>query len=153
MFIPKWRMRGRPAAGALCACMLVAACARAGSDPGYPPAPPGAGTPRPPAGGQTPMVPASLQAMVRLALDDAARRSGRDAATLEVKLATQVTWPDGSIGCPQPDRMYTQALVPGYRIVIAAGSELLEYHGAGQGAPGYCPPERLRAPAAGSSRT
>jgi hypothetical protein len=98
------------------------------------------------------MVPASLQAMVRLALDDAARRSGRDAATLQVKLAEQVTWPDGSIGCPQPDRMYTQALVPGYRIVIAAGSELLEYHGAGQGTPGYCPPERTRAPAAGSSR-
>lgn len=96
------------------------------------------------------MVALQLQSRVRQALEDAARRSGRDAAHLKVVLATPVTWPDGSLGCPQPDRMYTQALVPGYRIVIAAGSETFEYHGAVHGEPFYCPPERVRAPVADS---
>jgi hypothetical protein len=92
------------------------------------------------------MIAPQLQPMVRLALEDAARRSGRDAATLQVTLAVPVTWPDRSMGCPQPDRMYAQVLSPGYRILIVAGSETLEYHGAGQGEPFLCPAARLQAP-------
>ena len=29
-----------------------------------------------------------------------------------------VTWSDGSLGCPQPGFSYTQALVPGYRVAL-----------------------------------
>ena len=96
------------------------------------------------------MTPAQLQDAVRAALQDAARRSGRDVSSLQVALAEPVTWPDGSLGCPAPERMYTQALVPGYRIRIVAGSETLEYHGAGQGEPSYCPPSRVTSPVSGA---
>jgi hypothetical protein len=30
----------------------------------------------------------------------------------------QVTWPDASLGCPQPDMAYAQVLTPGWRIVF-----------------------------------
>ena len=92
------------------------------------------------------MIAPQLQAMVQIALEDAARRSKRDAASLKVVLAELVTWPDGSLGCPQPGMAYTQALVPGYRIRIAAGSETLEYHGGARGQPFFCPASGITGP-------
>jgi hypothetical protein len=99
------------------------------------------------------MIPAQLQEAVQAALKDAASRSGRDAASLQVVLAEPVTWPSGAMGCPAPGRMYTQALVPGYRIRIAAGSQTLDYHGGREGPPSYCPAERVTPPVAGTSST
>jgi hypothetical protein len=61
-------------------------------------------------------------------------------------LAEAVTWPDGSLGCPQPGRAYTQALVRGYRIQIVAGDRTLEYHASLRGVPFLCPPERIQPP-------
>lgn len=49
----------------------------------------------------------------RLATD-----SGLDASAAEVKVAQDVQWPDGSLGCPEPGVMYTQAIVPGYQVVL-----------------------------------
>jgi hypothetical protein len=57
----------------------------------------------------------------------AAERSGVAASDLEVTMAEQITWSDGSLGCPEPGQMYTQALVDGYHIVIVAGDEELDY--------------------------
>ena len=93
-----------------------------------------------------------LQSIIDLALADAARRSQRDASTLKVVSAEPVTWRDGSIGCPQPGRQYTQALVPGFRVRIDAGAEILEYHASRRGQPFYCPPERVVDPAPVDSR-
>jgi hypothetical protein len=42
--------------------------------------------------------------------------------------------------------MYTQALVPGYRIRIAAGDQRLDYHADGRGQMLLCPPERSMDP-------
>ncbi|HEX7373411.1 MAG TPA: hypothetical protein VF277_00425, partial [Steroidobacteraceae bacterium] len=70
----------------------------------------------------------SLQAATEGALEDAARRSGLPVGQLQVIEATAVTWPDGSLGCPQEGMGYTQALVPGYRILIQAGAAVLSYH-------------------------
>lgn len=47
--------------------------------------------------------------------------------TIEVALAEAVLWSDGSLGCPQPGMAYTQALVEGYRVVLEADGELLDY--------------------------
>jgi hypothetical protein len=47
-------------------------------------------------------------------------------------------WRDGSLGCPQPDMMYTQALVDGYLIQLSAGSRLYNYHGANGRDPFLC---------------
>jgi hypothetical protein len=37
-------------------------------------------------------------------------------------------WPDGSLGNPQPDMAYTQAITPGFKILLAAGGQQYEYH-------------------------
>lgn len=88
----------------------------------------------------------SLRTKIDAALQDAAGRTGLDAAGLRVMLAEAVTWPDGSLGCPEPGREYTQVLVDGYRIRILAGSVTLEYHTSLRGAPFLCPAARIREP-------
>lgn len=90
---------------------------------------------------------ATLQAKVELAMQDAARRTQLDAAQLRVALAEAVTWPDGSLGCPQPGREYAQVLVAGFRIRILAGANTLEYHASVRGQPFLCPAERIQGPA------
>ena len=49
---------------------------------------------------------------------DLARRLGVDPDDLEVISAEEVTWPDGSLGCPEPGMSYTQALVDGSKVVL-----------------------------------
>ena len=45
--------------------------------------------------------------------------------------AEAVTFPDGSLGCPQPGMVYTQAMVDGYKIVAEAGSKTYDFRGTG----------------------
>ena len=87
-----------------------------------------------------------LQSKVQAALADAARRTGLDTSALKVVAAEQVTWPDGSLGCPAPGMMYSMALVPGYRIRIQAGTQQLDYHSALNGKPALCPQGRATDP-------
>jgi hypothetical protein len=100
----------------------------------------------PPAVAATGVVPAQA---LDLAMTDAARRTGQPREAITVVTAEQVTWSDGSLGCPQPGMMYTQALVPGYRIVLRAGEETLNYHAALRGPPSFCPESRVVAPVPG----
>ncbi|MCW5849829.1 MAG: hypothetical protein KIT87_07075 [Anaerolineae bacterium] len=67
---------------------------------------------------------------------------------IRVLMAVEMTWNDGSLGCPEPGMMYTQALVPGYRIVLESGGVQYDYHGAKTGKPRLCQPStgRLRGP-------
>lgn len=58
----------------------------------------------------------------RLATD-----TGLDAAAAEVKVAEAVEWPDGSLGCPEPGGIYTQAIVPGYRVVLVLDGQEYDY--------------------------
>jgi hypothetical protein len=71
-------------------------------------------------------------------LDLAATASGVDRSTLVIVTAESVTWNDGSLGCPTPGSMYTQALVDGYRVVVAAGDRRLDYRMGRGGAPRLC---------------
>ena len=86
------------------------------------------------------------QAMLDAALEDAARRASVDRSTITVVSAGSVTWSDGSAGCPEPGMMYTQALVPGYRIVLEVSGQTLNYHAGRSGAPKFCPAERVMPP-------
>lgn len=86
------------------------------------------------------------QALLEAAIDDAAQRTGTPRADIKVMVAEAVTWPDGSLGCPQPGMLYTQALVPGYRIVLRAATGPLNYHARAKGAPVFCPAGRVVAP-------
>lgn len=58
----------------------------------------------------------------------AEEQTGVDRSEIAVVLAEAVTWSDGSIGCPEDGMMYTQALVPGYRVVLEVGGEELAFH-------------------------
>lgn len=87
-----------------------------------------------------------------LALADAVKRTGRPREGIVVHVAEQVTWSDGSLGCPQPGMAYTQALVPGYRIVLQVDGETLNYHAALRGAPSFCPAGRVEPPGQGNDQ-
>jgi hypothetical protein len=89
----------------------------------------------------------TLQSAIDAALTDATKRTGLKRTELEVLSAEAVTWSDGSLGCPQPGMMYTQALVPGFRIRVRAGTATLDYHAGRHGAPMFCPAERSVEPA------
>lgn len=67
---------------------------------------------------------------VRAAVEDYAHRMDVPAEQVEVVGFAEVTWNDGSIGCPQPGMMYTQALVPGYQLILRVGDTTASYHAA-----------------------
>lgn len=63
----------------------------------------------------------------------AAAEAGVDPSMIEVVVAEEVTWSDGSLGCPEPGMSYTQAMVPGYRVVVDADGEELNFHASQSG--------------------
>lgn len=67
---------------------------------------------------------------------DAGERTGRD--DIEVLVAEAVIWNDGSLGCPEPGMLYTMALVEGYRVVVEAGDEQIDYRVGSGGAFRVC---------------
>ncbi|MGI9245787.1 MAG: hypothetical protein ACR2I8_03670 [Steroidobacteraceae bacterium] len=93
-------------------------------------------------------VPADL---IGMAVSDAARRLGIARNDVKLVAADAVVWPDGSLGCPQPGMMYAQALVPGYRILLRASGQELNYHASKKGGPTFCPAERVAPPLARGS--
>lgn len=80
-------------------------------------------------------VPAALLGRV---IADAASGAGVDPSAVEVISAEAVTWSDGALGCPLPDQMYTQALVPGYRVVLDVDGEEMSFHAAEDGEFAFC---------------
>ncbi|MFP4148674.1 MAG: hypothetical protein ACLFUG_09835 [Nitriliruptoraceae bacterium] len=75
---------------------------------------------------------------ITIATADAAERAGVAEEDVTFISMEFVTWSDGALGCPEPDRTYTQALVDGYRIVLEAGGERYVYHGAVGDDPFHC---------------
>lgn len=73
-----------------------------------------------------------------LAVTDLASRLGIPEGNIEVLSEENVTWRDGSLGCPRPGMMYTQALVEGSRIVLRAGGRDYSYHSGAGKPPFYC---------------
>jgi hypothetical protein len=76
-----------------------------------------------------PVATASMPLSVRRAVvADAARRFQVAESAVVLAHAEQVTWSDGSLGCPQPGMSYTQALVPGYRVTATTAAGQMLYH-------------------------
>ena len=108
---------------------------------------PGAGSARATEGGGAP-----LPVLVESAMVQAQRLTGLGRHQLKLLDAAAVNWPDGSGGCPEPGRLYTQALVPGFRIRIQAQGRLLNYHATrGSTAPVLCPADRVQPALPGDS--
>jgi hypothetical protein len=93
--------------------------------------------PSPPLPGQTTEVPATTAPetgwpagsgpLVQLAIADLAKQASVAAAEIEVVKLEAVEWPDGCLGCAKPHEMCTEAIVPGYRIVLRVGGQEYEY--------------------------
>lgn len=109
---------------ALSVALVLAACGGTGDSTGQDP------------GREDGRVTEEASPEVREAVADLARRL--DVAEEEIVVAgvEQVTWNDGSLGCADPETMYTQALVEGSRITLRAGERSYEYH-AGQDRPPF----------------
>jgi hypothetical protein len=65
--------------------------------------------------------------LLRAIVEDLATRLDVAADAITVVQAESVVWPDGSLGCPQPGFLYTQALVPGYQVVLQHGGQDYDY--------------------------
>lgn len=76
-----------------------------------------------------------------LAIGDLTTRLGVDSASISVVKAEAKTWPDGSLGCPQPDMSYTQALVEGWQVLLQHDERLFDYHAGDDGQPFLCASE------------
>jgi hypothetical protein len=48
-------------------------------------------------------------------------------------------WPDSSLGCPEPDKLYAQVVTPGYLVVVDVSGERIEYHTDERGTVVRCP--------------
>lgn len=51
--------------------------------------------------------------------------------SVRITSARVVDWPDGSLGCPAPDQVYTQMVVPGFHVLAAVGVRKFDYRVAG----------------------
>ena len=86
------------------------------------------------------------QAILEPILAYAAARAkvGRD--KLVIVRAEPVVWNDGSLGCPEPGMMYTQALINGYWVVIEAAGQTYDFRVGRGGSFQLCPAGRGRPP-------
>jgi hypothetical protein len=75
---------------------------------------------------------------VTIAVSDLADRLGIEPSAIVVQSVAQVTWRDGSLGCPQPGMSYTQALVNGVQIILDVDGTLYQYHSGRGKPPFYC---------------
>lgn len=123
--MPRMKAMPRPTMMTVLLAPLLAACAMAAA-PAF----------------DSDAAPAAVRSLLPALRDDAARRAGVAPAVVRVASVQAVTWPDGSLGCPQADRLYTQALVPGWRISMAVAGRTLTYHASQTGSWTWCQPER-----------
>lgn len=117
---------------------LLAACSNgetgpSGSSPAAASGSPPAADPPSPSGADP-----ALAAIVEPVLAAAATRLGVDRAAMSLVSVEATTWSDGSLGCPKPGELYTQALVDGHQIVVTSGGATLDYRVTGPGSFRVC---------------
>lgn len=75
---------------------------------------------------------------VEMAIADLAERLSIGADRISLREARGVTWPDTSLGCPQPGMAYNQVLTPGLMIRLSAGGQMYSYQSGGGREPFLC---------------
>jgi hypothetical protein len=61
------------------------------------------------------------------ALRDLAAKLGIDECEILLVESGETTWPDASLGMPEPGRMYAQMLTEGFLVVLKAAGKKFEY--------------------------
>jgi hypothetical protein len=108
--------------------VVVAACATGGASPTA-----GSSSPSDPSGGPQASAGTLPASIIDPIVADAAGRLGVDPSSVKIVAAETQTFSDGSLGCPRPGEMYTQALVDGYQVIVEANGRQLDYRGSGPG--------------------
>lgn len=72
------------------------------------------------------------------AIEDDLRRRGLDPVGLVVVESAPVRWPNGALGCPEPGRMYTQAIEQGWRVIVQLDGRSHDYRSGNSGRPVLC---------------
>ena len=69
-----------------------------------------------------------LEILIEKAKEDLAQRLSISIDQIDFMEAKAITWPDASLGCPQPGMMYAQVQTAGYLIQLGANSGSYAYH-------------------------
>ncbi|MGN6756795.1 MAG: hypothetical protein ACTHMJ_10455 [Thermomicrobiales bacterium] len=72
--------------------------------------------------------PSAWPPVARLAVAALASEARIPASDIRVVRADPHEWPDTSLGCPEPGRVYLDVITPGYVIVLQAQGRQYEYH-------------------------
>ena len=88
------------------------------------------------------------EAILATIIADLAATTEADPKAIEVAHAEAVTWSDGSLGCAEPGQVYTQVLVPGYRVILRHAGQQFDYRATEQGFFLLCSRPTLAAPGA-----
>ncbi|MSQ23055.1 MAG: hypothetical protein EXR58_00660 [Chloroflexi bacterium] len=76
-----------------------------------------------------PPIPTGAESALQAARDDLRLRFP-DGAII-VRSVDPMEWPDASLGCPAPGRLYAQVVTVGYRIALTTGDHEYAYHSGG----------------------
>jgi len=80
----------------------------------------------------------TLAGLVATARANLAKRRGVALDAIEVVEVRSVTWPDPSLGCPQPGMAYKQVPVDGVLIRLRVDGTIFNYHSGGGQEPFLC---------------
>jgi hypothetical protein len=69
-----------------------------------------------------------LASRVTLAVADLSERLAVAETEIEVISAQPVSWPDSSLGCPEPGMQYAQVVTDGALIELGSGGQTYSYH-------------------------
>ena len=86
----------------------------------------------------SPDIDPALRTLVDQDVADLATRLKIDASSIVTVSAQAMSWPDGSLGCPQPGMLYTQVMVDGALIQLSVDGTSYSYHSGASGAPFLC---------------
>jgi hypothetical protein len=84
--------------------------------------------PKPPLTGAPGNQPDAGARMADVAKADLAQKLDVSVEQIQLVTVEAVDWPDASLGCPEPGKMYAQMITPGYQITLLARGKEYTYH-------------------------
>lgn len=82
-----------------------------------------------PSPAETPFSQPSIQSSLeKSVIEDLAKRLNENANKISVVTIEAANWRDGSLGCPEPGKVYTQATTSGYEVILESVGKTYTYH-------------------------